>query len=378
MESSTISSPGPFASRLRLGTLFDIAIALAALGGSLALLAHGGVGPSRPGTRELDLLGVALAACSTLPLAAWRRSPFAFFTLTGAAGLLLAGVGYRIDLLLGPAAALYLAAAGRRQETPWTRRMSAVVAGLLVAYLGITAIVQATPPVSELFHTGLAWAAAWFAGERWRLRREQLASLRGRALRVEREAERERLLAAAEERSRLARDLHDSVGHAMNVIAVRAGAARLRHRQDPDRSLAALEAIEEVARHTAAEIDTIIGSLREDESANGAVKAPAGLASLDTLITRYREAGLEVKFDESGAPQALGACRSGRLPHPPGGAHQRGPPWRGQRTHRARVRRRIGGAYRYQPRTGALDGVDGRGPRLDGHAGARHPARGPA
>ena len=240
-------------------------------------------------------MGVALAACSTLPLAAWRRSPFAFFTLTGAAGLLLAGVGYRIDLLLGPAAALYLAAAGRRQETPWTRRMSAVVAGLLVAYLGITAIVQATPPVSELFHTGLAWAAAWFAGERWRLRREQLASLRGRVLRVEREAERERLLAAAEERSRLARDLHDSVGHAMNVIAVRAGAARLRHRQDPDRSLAALEAIEEVARHTAAEIDTIIGSLREDESANGAVKAPAGLASLDTLITRYREAGLEVK-----------------------------------------------------------------------------------
>ncbi len=71
----------------------------------------------------------------------------------------------------------------------------------------------------------------------------------------------------------------------MNVIAVRAGAARLRHRQGPDRSLAALEAIEEVARQTAAEIDTISGSLREDESANRAVKAPAGLASLDTLIT---------------------------------------------------------------------------------------------
>jgi len=164
---------------------------------------------------------------------------------------------------------------------------------------------QSTFPGSELLHTGLAWAVAWFAGERTRLQREQIAELGERALRAEREVERERLLAAAEERARIARDLHDSAGHAINVIAVRAGAARLRHHQDPDRSLLALEAIEEVARRTAEDIDQIVGNLRSAGSVNEVVEPPIGLASLDTLIARHREAGLEVMFDGSGTPRRL-------------------------------------------------------------------------
>jgi signal transduction histidine kinase len=127
-------------------------------------------------------------------------------------------------------------------------------------------------------------------------------------VRAEREAERERLLAAAQERARIARDLHDSAGHAISVIAVRAGAARLRHHQDPDRSLAALEAIEELARQTAAEIDQLVGTLREGGPANEVVEAPPSLASLDTLIARQQAAGLEVTLDTAGAPQALGAA----------------------------------------------------------------------
>jgi signal transduction histidine kinase len=127
-------------------------------------------------------------------------------------------------------------------------------------------------------------------------------------VRAEREAERERLLAAAEERARIARDLHDSAGHAISVIAVRAGAARLRHHQDPDRSLAALEAIEELARQTAEEIDQLVGTLRESGSANGAVEAPPGLASLDTLIAHQQAAGLKVTLDAAGVPRPLGAA----------------------------------------------------------------------
>jgi signal transduction histidine kinase len=284
-----------------------MAIAVGAFAGSLALVNHGGVGPAVPGARELDLIGVGLAACSTLPVVAWRRSPLGVFVLTAAAGVLLAGLGYRIDLLLGPTAALYLAAASREQETPWTWRNTTTVVGLLVPYLGAAAVAQGTFPGIEGLHTGLAWAVAWFAGERTRLRRERMAELSARALRAEREAERERLLAAAEERARIARDLHDSAGHAINLIAVRAGAARLRHRQDPDRSLAALEAIEEVARQTAEEIDHIVGTLREAGSADDVVALPAGLASLETLIARQQEAGFEVRIDSSGAPRALGA-----------------------------------------------------------------------
>ncbi len=306
--SSTATAHRLSAARRSSGALLDVAIAAAALAGSLALLSHGGIDASRPGSGELDLVGVVLAACSTVPLVAWRRFPLGVFAVTAAASVLLAGLGYPLDLMLGPAAAVYLLAASRERETPWTRRTTATVVGLLVAYVGATAAAQGTFPGSELFHTGLAWAVAWFAGERTRLRREQIAELRERALRAEREAERERLLAVAEERARIARDLHDSAGHAINVIAVRAGAARLRHHQAPDRSLPALEVIEEVARQTVEEIDQIVGTLREGGSANGVVEAPPGLASLDTLIAHHAAAGLEVTFDASGAPRSLGGA----------------------------------------------------------------------
>jgi signal transduction histidine kinase len=304
--SSTATANRRLSVRPSSGALIDIAIAAGALVGSLALLSsHGGIAPSRPGSRELDLIGIALAACSTIPLIAWRRSPFGVFSVTAAAGVLLAGLGYPVDLLLGPTAALYLAAASGARTHPWSRRSTVTVLGFLVIYLAVTAAARATFPGIELLHTGLAWAVAWFAGERTRLRREHITDLKERADRAEREAERERLLAAAEERARIARDLHDSAGHAINVIAVRAGAARLRHQDDPDRSIPTLAAIEELARQTAEEIDQIVGTLRDRRSTDGVVDAPVGLASLDTLIAHHVAAGLEVALETTGEPRPL-------------------------------------------------------------------------
>jgi signal transduction histidine kinase len=315
--SSTATAHGRLEARPSPGALLDVAITVATLAGSLALLSRGGIDALRPGSGidashagwgRLDPVAVVLAACSTMPLMAWRRSPLGVFAVTAAAGVLLAGLGYPVDLLLGPTVALYLLAASRQQETPWRWRTTGIVVGLLVAYLGASAAARGAIPASELLHTSLAWAVAWFAGERTRLRREQVAELHDRAVRAERDAERERLLAAATERARIARDLHDSAGHAISVIAVRAGGARLRHRQDPDRLLPALEAIEELARQTAAEIDQLVGTLREDGPANGVVEAPPGLASLDTLIAHYQAAGLEVTFETSGVPRPLGGA----------------------------------------------------------------------
>ncbi len=303
---STATAHRLYAARPRSGELLDIVIASCALGGSLALLLHGGIGPSRAGPK-LDLLGGALVACAALPLLAWRRAPFAVFVLTAAAGILAAGLGYPLGVLLAATAALYLLAASRDEANSWTRHTSAATVALFVAYLAATAAAQTTFPASELLHTGLAWSVAWFAGERTRLRREHIAELEERALRAERETERERRLAAAEERSRIARDLHDSAGHAISVIALRAGTARLRHHEDPERSRVALEAIEQMARHTVGEIDEIVGSLRAGETPRGAVEAPPGLASLDALLERHASAGLEVTIGTSGAPRRLGA-----------------------------------------------------------------------
>jgi signal transduction histidine kinase len=293
----------PFASRPNSGALLDVALALVALGGSLAQLSRGGLGSSPHASGDLDWIGGLLAVCSAAPLLAWRRAPGAVFVLTAWASVLLAGLGYPLMVALGSAIALFLFAASRDEERPWTRRSSAIVIALFGAYLLAAGLGGGGFPGSELVHTGLAWAVAWFAGERTRLRRGEVAELRERALRAERDRERERRLAVAEERARIARDLHDAAGHAINVIAVRAGTARLR--QDPERSQAALEAIEELARKTAEEIDQIVGTLREGASGTGAVDAPPGLASLDTLVARHAAAGLAVSVAREGEPRRL-------------------------------------------------------------------------
>lgn len=285
----------------------DVALAVAVLAGTLALVAHGGgMGLANPGISNLDALRVAVIAAATVPLVAWRRSPLAVFAVSGAASVLLAALG-TVVWPLGPAAALFLLASVRGSAAPWTPRSAGLVAALLVAYLGATVAVIGFA-VTDLVHALLLCAAAWFAGDRTRLRREQMAELRLRATLAERETAQERQLAVAEERARIARDLHDSAGHALNVIAVRAGAARLRHDQDPTRSLAALAAIEDIARETVADIDQFIGSLRTDDARPGTVETPAALASLATLVAQREAAGMRVAVTHVGTARPLGGA----------------------------------------------------------------------
>ncbi len=308
MQLRTARAQGVLTSGPMPGALIDAAIATVVLIGSLALLSHRGMDHSGTWFGELNWVSGLLVACSSLPILAWRRAPLGVFFMTTIASTMLAGLGYSLGLPfglpLGPTAALYLLASSSDQLSRWKMRTSLAVMGLLVAYVSASAFAQSIFPGTELLHTSLAWAVAWFAGERTRLRREQIADLEERALGIEREAERERRLVLAEERNRIARDLHDSAGHAINVIAVRAGAARMRHDQDSERSRAALETIEEVARQTAADIDQIVGTLR-DRNSNGTVETPPGLASLETLVAQHSAAGLHVRVGTVGTAREL-------------------------------------------------------------------------
>ncbi len=273
--------------------LQPVILACATCAGSVALLLHGGLSHSLAGWGQLNAVSGLLAAGATLPLVAWRRSPFGVFMVTAGASTVLSGLGYAADPMLGPTLALYLAAASRDSARPWTWAMTLAVVGLLVAYLAATATAIRGFPSTELPHAVLGWAVAWFAGDRTRLRREQVAELRR--------------LAAAEERARIARDLHDPAGHAISVIAVRAGAARLRHVQDPEHSVVALKAIEELARKTAAEIDEIVHTLRSGDSPEESARAPIGLASLEGLIATSTAGGLKVSVETRGERRPLSA-----------------------------------------------------------------------
>jgi signal transduction histidine kinase len=147
------------------------------------------------------------------------------------------------------------------------------------------------------------WGAAWLAADRARLRQERMAELEQRALRAERDAQRERRLAAAEERTRIARDLHDSAGHALNVILVHAGLGRMRATEDAAVH-ETFETIEDVARETVADIAQLVAALRDDADDPG-VEPPPGLAALETLVRRHRDAGLDVATTISGERGSL-------------------------------------------------------------------------
>ena len=278
-------------------------------GVSLALLAAGGtVGESEADARGLDGLAVALAALASLPLAGRRRAPLAVFALTAAASAALNALGYPPGPPLGPTIALYFLAASPEQTRVPTRLTVATVAGLFVVHVGAVGLAREEFPTVPLLFGALVWGAAWVFGDRVRMRHARMAELEERALRAEREAERERRLAAAEERTRIARDLHDSAGHAINVILVQAGAARLLSEKDPERARAALETIEEVARETVEDIDQLVRVLRDDDGSPEAardVEPPLGLAALDTLAERHRAAGLEVMVQVDGSRREL-------------------------------------------------------------------------
>jgi signal transduction histidine kinase len=275
----------------------DVGLAGGALAVSILFALHGSF-VSRPSSDDISALTAILLCCSTLPLVWWRRAPLGVFVATGLANVVLAISVYPIGLPVGPALGLYLLAAHRSDASVPVARIVAASTILLFAYVVAAGVTEATIPGYELVHAGLLWAVAWFAGERARLRHEQIVELK-------REAQRERLLAAAEERARIARDLHDSAGHAINVIAIKAGAARLGHQKNPEGALPALASIEELARRTADEIDHIVGGLR-DRRASDLVEPPHGLASLRSLLAQHTSAGLEVLCTTTGTARPLG------------------------------------------------------------------------
>jgi len=288
------------ASDSRPWTPRDVVVALVALALTLGLLAHG-----HGSTRAIDLPGVVLAAVATLPLVYHRRAPLAVFALTTAASAAINALGYQAGPPFGPTVALFYVASDDRTRLR-IGRTAAVVFGMFAVHLGATAISEDGFPATPILFGVVVWGVAWGLGDGLRGRRRRRADLAERAARAERDTARERRLAAAEERTRIARDLHDSAAHAINVILVQAGAARLLQERDPEAARSALTTIEDVARETIGEIDQLVRGLRED-AADEAVEPPTGLGALDTLVERHRATGIAVEVRVEGVARALPA-----------------------------------------------------------------------
>jgi signal transduction histidine kinase len=229
------------------------------------------------------------------------------YLATGVASIALVGRDYPVDFPFGPVVALYGLAVAYGGDPRALRRRTALLAAVL--FVPVAATVHTATghgvrgTLSGMAFWALMCAAAWITGDHTRLRHERIGELEEHAARVERETERERRLAAAEERTRIARELHDSAGHAINVILVQAGAARLLHERDPARSRLAIATIEEVARSTIGEIDGLVRALREDAGTEEPV--PADPAALDDLLAHHRAGGLALVTDVRGTHHGL-------------------------------------------------------------------------
>ncbi|MGW6494875.1 sensor histidine kinase [Nonomuraea angiospora] len=267
-------------------------------------------GPSRlaaqglavDGMRAPDPLGGVLVVLACVPLAARRRWPLAAMCAELVPETLLGVLGYGSGISgLAGLMLLYSVAS--------YRGLAMALAGLLISLvtyvLGALAGPVRATSWSEHVVVAVVLVAVWGAGRSLRLRRAYLDELKDRAARLERARAADTRAARAEERSRIARELHDVVAHHVSVMTVQAAAARRVLASDPDLAREALSAIEHTGRMAMTEMRNIVGVLRTDARAE--LGPQPGVQDLPALVEQMREAGLPARLIVEGEPRPLPA-----------------------------------------------------------------------
>jgi signal transduction histidine kinase len=150
----------------------------------------------------------------------------------------------------------------------------------------------------------IALAIAWLVGRLVSQGRLEALGLRDRARRLEHEREEKARLAVAEERTRIARELHDAIAHSVSVMVVQAGAAEQVLSVSPERAHDSLLAIQDTGRQAIVELRRMLGILRAQGEGPSLVPEP-GLTALEALVAQVREAGLPVELTVKGEPKPL-------------------------------------------------------------------------
>jgi signal transduction histidine kinase len=266
--------------------LIDTALALALAAAVLWEERHG----------PFDVRGVILM---TLPLAVRRRWPVPVFGLV-VLGVVLAWPAAPYAGLVSIMLAAYSVGAYERYSLPSLVLLAGAAGAIAVAFRAeLPAIPDHTVPF-------LVIIPLWLAGYALRTRQLRADALADRAARLENEQALATRAALAEERSRIARELHDVVAHNVSVIVVQAGAALEVLPSSPDRARQALLAIEATGRGAMTELRSLLGVLSETPG-EAAMAPQPGVAQLDSLIRQVRDAGLPVELQVRGQRRPLAA-----------------------------------------------------------------------
>jgi signal transduction histidine kinase len=243
------------------------------------------------------------AAAVTLPVAFRRRAPLAVAIAVMAAIAAQEALGGDLTqnsvapLIVVPYAVYALAAYS-------DRRRALVGLGALVVLIWVDVLMSKYQGAGDYLFTALLIGGPWLVGRIVNARVELADALRDKAERLEREQAKQADLAVAEERARIARELHDVVAHNVSVMVVQAAAARRMIDQDPDKARTALESVEETGRDALREMRRMLGMLRKGDEDLALAPQPS-ISEIDWLLERAREAGLDVDLTIEGEKKRL-------------------------------------------------------------------------
>jgi signal transduction histidine kinase len=238
-----------------------------------------------------------------LPLVLRRRMPF----LAPAATWLLAGVLSFVDgRLIVDQAAVAVAGLGAALLLGNLRNDRQAQAGLAIVVASTMTLVYNDPShtAGDFVFTPMMFVTGWLVGFALRGRTEQTEAAEQRAALAEREREVAARIAVAEERSRIARELHDVVAHAVSVMVLQVGAVRHRMPESDAEDREALKNVEQAGRAALAEMRRLLDAMRRDGE-EAELRPQPGLGNLDGLLSDVRAAGLDVDLHVHGEPVDL-------------------------------------------------------------------------
>jgi signal transduction histidine kinase len=248
-------------------------------------------------------VGLFLLLVQVVPLL-WRRShPSPVLLLVAGAFGARVLLGFNPGIAaLGLLIAMYSVAAYEQRAR---RLIFLVIAGLGFVAGFVIFGVTGNPRSFAVTVPSLFFVAAWLIGDYLRTRRAYVGELEERAARLERERDQDRRLAADDERTRIARELHDVVAHDVSVIAIQAGAARAVQAIRPEAAAQALGLIETTARETLVELNRLLGVLRASNGVTPDRSPQPGIDQMNVLVEQLRGAGIEVDARVEGEARPL-------------------------------------------------------------------------
>lgn len=242
-----------------------------------------------------------LTSLGNLPLVWRRRAPVLVLF-----GVVAAGSVYRLALD-GPGQPLpYAGLIAVYTIALYSSERVRRVMGAVVTVVIFGSVALNTRTARELLFALFVFAAAFVLGRLQATRQAYTAAVEDRAAQLERANRIEAEQAAARERARIAREMHDILSHAVSIMIVQAEAGPVAVRKAPARAEAAFEAIAETGRDAMTQLRTMLGVLRTDEAAPRAPQP--GIAALPALLDRVRAGGPAVSYGRTGRVRELPAA----------------------------------------------------------------------